>query len=433
MPLPPAPALTPALQKLGWIARPEALMLRSRATIGPVFTLELPIGAAVFLSEPAAIKEVFTGDPGRFRAGEGNQPLAPVLGPASLLLLDGATHLRRRRLLLPPFHGERLAGYAAEMASVTAADVASWPRDVAFALEPRMRAITLEIILRLVFGLTEGPRYDELRERFAGLLPRGLGNLALVPGLRRELGGRSPWGRFMANLRAIDELLFAEIAERRAASDLEQRHDILSLLLGAGAADPLAEGTGEDVRPLTDAELRDELMTLLLAGHETTATALSWTFELLFRHPEAYAALRADPGGPWLDAVATEVLRLRPPLPVVVRRLSDDATVAGRELPAGTRVAPCIFLAHREPESYPVPSAFRPERFLGAGPQTYAWLPFGGGTRRCVGAAFAQMELRTVLRTVLEHVDPRAADHHADRPARRTIVLAPSRGARAVV
>lgn len=424
MPAPPSPTLAPGLQKLGWIVRPEALMLRSRAEVGPAFTLELPIGPAVFVSDPAAVKEVFTGDPERFRAGEGNQPLEPILGPASLLLLDGATHLRRRRLLLPPFHGERLAGWESEMARVAVTDVASWPRDVPFALEPRMRAITLEIILRLVFGLAEGPRHDELRTRFARLLPRGAGNLALVPALRRELGGRSPWGRFMANVRAIDAVLHSEIAERREAGDLAERTDVLSLLLGA---------RDEDGEPLSAAELRDELMTLLLAGHETTATALAWTFELLFRHPAAYGALIADPGGPWLDAVATEVLRLRPPLPVVVRKLSARTTVAGFDLPAGTRVAPCIFLAHREPASYPEAAAFRPERFLEEGPQTYAWLPFGGGTRRCVGAAFAQLELRTVLRTVLEHVQPRAADPDPDRAARRTIVLSPARGARAVV
>ncbi len=424
MSAPASPSLPPALQKLGWVVRPEALMLRARTEVGPAFSLDLPIGRAVFLSDPAAIKEVFTGDPELFRAGEGNKPLEPIMGPASTLLLDGAPHLRRRRLLLPPFHGERLAGYAEEMARIAREDVASWPRDVPFALEPRMRQITLEIILRLVFGLAEGPRHDQLRRRFAGLLPRGAGNLALVPALRRELGGRSPWGRFMTNIRAIDEVLYAEIAERRAAGGLEERTDVLSLLMAS---------TDEDGAPMSPPELRDELMTLLLAGHETTATALSWTFELLFRHEEAYAALKADPGGPWLDAVGTEVLRLRPPLPVVVRKLSRPATVAGFELEAGERVAPCIWLAHREHAAYPDPSAFRPERFLEAGPQTYAWLPFGGGTRRCVGAAFAQLELRTVLRTVLEEVEPRAADGDPDRPARRAIVLAPRRGARAVV
>ncbi|MCW3012532.1 MAG: cytochrome [Solirubrobacterales bacterium] len=424
MAAPPAPALSPGRQKAGWILRPEALMLRARAEVGPAFTLELPIGPAVFLADPVTIREVFTGDPEVFRAGEGNAPLEPVLGPASLLLLDGPEHLRRRRLLLPPLHGERLAGQRAAMERITAADVASWPRDVPFALEPRMRQITLGIILRLVFGLAEGPRHDELRGRFAQLLPRGAGNLALVPALRRELGGRSPWGRFMANVRAIDGVLLAEIAERRGAGDLEERTDVLSLLMTA---------TDEDGRPLEDRELRDELMTLLLAGHETTATALAWTFELLFRHEEAYAALRADPGGPWLDAVCSEALRLRPPLPVVVRRLATRTTVAGHDLPAGTRVAPCIFLAQRDPVAHRTPHAFRPERYLGVAPQPLTWLPFGGGTRRCVGAAFAQLEHRTVLRTVLEHVAPRAADPRPDRPARRTIVLSPARGARAVV
>lgn len=428
MDVPPSLRLPRFLQAAGWVVRPEALMLRARAECGPVFTLQLPIGPAVFLAAPEMIKEVFTGDPELLRAGEGNEPLRPVLGAASLLLLDGATHLRRRRLLLPPFHGERLAGWEAEMVAVTREEVATWPRGATpFALEPRMREITLEIILRLVFGLARGPRHDELRARFARLLPRGASALALVPAARRELGGRSPWGRLMANVRAIDAVLLAEVAERRGAADLHARTDVLSLLLTA---------RDEAGRPLSDLELRDELMTLLLAGHETTATALTWAFELLFRHPDAYAALRAavaagDDAG--VDAVATETLRLRPPLPVVVRKLAAPMKVAGYPLAAGTRVAPAIWLAHRESGQWPDPAAFRPERHLHGAPATYTWLPFGGGTRRCVGAAFAQLELRTVLRTVLTDVVPRAADRDPDRSSRRTIVLAPARGARAVL
>ena len=418
--------MAPTRQALAWVLRPEALMARGRAECGPRFTLHLPVGPAVVVSDPEAIRAVFSADPEVFRAGEGNRPLEPVLGPASLLLLDGPEHLRRRRLVLPPLHGARLRPWEEEMRAATERDVASWPRGRPFPLEPRMRAITLDVILRLVFGVGGGALHDELRARLGALLPPGMARLALLPALRRELGGRSPWARLMANVRAVDGLLLAEIAARRAAGDLAERGDVLSLLVAA---------RDEDGAPLSDRELRDELMTLLLAGHETTATALSWAFELLFRHPAAYAELRArldDDAA--VDAVATEVLRLRPPLTIVARRLARDAEVAGLALPAGTMVAPCIWLAHRDPERYPDPLAFRPERWAGGRrPETLSWLPFGGGSRRCVGAAFAQLELRTVLRTVVRLAFPAPAEPGPDGSRRRAVVVAPARGARAVV
>jgi cytochrome P450 len=430
--LPPGPRLAPRRQVLAWIFRPEWLMEQAQRECGDVFTLQLPFGPIVAISDPDALRQIFTGDPAVLRAGEGNAPLEPVVGPESLLLLDGARHLRRRRLVLPPFHGERLQGYAADMADIAARDLTAWPLSEPFALEPRMRAITLAIIVRVVFGIEDAGRAAALRDLIPGLLPdTALSSLVLLPALRRNLGPRSPWVRFLAARDAVDALLYEEITARRADPRLAHRTDVLSLLLGA---------RDEDGAPLTDRELRDELMTLLLAGHETTATALAWTFELLYRHPEAYARARAEARGagpdgptPWLDAVAAETLRLKPPLPLAVRRLSEPMEVAGRHLPAGARVAPCIYLTHRRAELYPQPTAFRPQRFLAQGPETYAWLPFGGGMRRCVGAAFAQLELRAVLRTVLAGADVRPADARPERTRRRAIVLTPSGGARTVL
>jgi hypothetical protein len=380
------------------------------------------------------VKDVFTGDPGVLRAGEGNRPLEPVVGPESLLLLDGHRHLRRRRLVLPPFHGDRLRGYAADMADIAARDLETWPVGVPFALEPRMRAITLAVIIRVVFGIEDAARAGALRELIPRLLPDGgLSSLVLLPALRRDFGPWSPWRQFVDARAAVDRLLFDEIAERRRDPRLGERTDVLSLLLQA---------RDEDGSPLTDQELRDELMTLLLAGHETTATALAWTFELLHRRPDAMARAVAEARAaapapeaptPWIDAVITESLRLKPPLPTVVRSLAEPVRVLGYELPAGTRLAPCIYLMHRRPELYPRPRAFLPERFEDGGPETYTWLPFGGGIRRCVGAAFAQMELRTVLRTVLARAALRPASPVPERTRRRAVVLTPAHGARSVL
>jgi cytochrome P450 len=430
--LPPAPSMSVRRQVLGWILRPEWLMEQGRRERGDLFTLHLPFGPIVLLADPPAVKEVFTGDPAVLRAGEGNAPLEPVVGPESLLLLDGSKHLRRRRLVLPPFHGERLKTYANDMAELTERELATWPLNEAFALEPRMRAITLAVIIRVVFGIEDGERAAALRDLIPRLLPDGgLSSLVLIPALRRDFGPLSPWRRFLDAREEVDRLLFAEIAERRAAppEELAARTDVLSLLLQA---------RDEDGEPLTDHELRDELMTLLLAGHETTATALAWTFELLHRRPDAHARATAEARGPaeetpWLDAVATESLRLKPPIPSVVRRLTEPRTVLGHTLPAGTRLAPCIYLMHRRADLYPRPTAFLPERFADDKPETYTWLPFGGGIRRCVGAAFAQTELKAVLRTVLAHCDLQPASPTPERTRRRAVVLTPEHGARAVL
>ncbi|MBI5104606.1 MAG: cytochrome P450 [Solirubrobacterales bacterium] len=427
--LPPGPSIDPRRQVLAWVFRPEWLMERGREECGDVFTMHLPIGTIVSVADPAAIKQVFTGDPDVLRAGEGNKPLEPVLGPESLLLLDGPRHLKRRRLVLPPFHGDRLEVYARDMAALTEQDLATWPAGTPFALEPRMREITLAVIVRVVFGIEDDARAALLRRLIPQLLPDGgLSTLVLLPAFRRDLGPRSPWRRFLAARAAVDRVLFEEIAERRTRADLAERTDVLSLLVQA---------RDEEGEPLTDRELRDELMTLLLAGHETTATALAWTFELLHRRPDAKARAVAEARGgtetAYLDAVGAEALRLKPPIPMVARRLTAPFEVAGHVLPAGARLGPNILLTHRRLDLYPDPYAFRPERFLGKGPETYSFLPFGGGIRRCVGAAFAQLELRTVLRTVLAGADLEPASERPERTRRRAVVLTPAGGARSVL
>ncbi|HEY6759622.1 MAG TPA: cytochrome P450 [Baekduia sp.] len=433
--LPPGPSLSPRRQVCGWLFRPEALMERAQRECGDVFTLHLPLGPIVAISDPQLIKDVFTGDADVLRAGEGNRPLEPLVGPDSLLLLDGPRHLRRRRLVLPPFHGERLKAYTNTMAEITAADLRQWPADEPFALEPRLRAITLASILRVVFGIEDSARAAALERLIPTLVPDGgVSSLLLLPAFRRDLGPRSPWRRFLDARAAIDRMLYDEIASRRTASeqDLQQRTDILSLLLQA---------RDEDGRPLTDHELRDELMTLLIAGHETTASALAWTFALLHLRPDLIGWARDDDSGATIDAIVTETLRLKPPLPLAVRRTSQPLRLGEHELPAGARIGPCIHLTHRRADLYgPDPHAFRPERFMvgddgAAAPGTYGWLPFGGGIRRCVGAAFAQLEMRTVLRTVLDQRDITPAPPHgrAERTRRRAIVLAPAAGARTIV
>jgi cytochrome P450 len=292
-------------------------------------------------------------------------------------------------------------------------------------LQPRMQAITLEIILRVVFGMDRGPRLVELREQIKRLLDVTTKPWALVPPLRRNLGRMSPWMRFLAVREAVDSLLFGEIARRRDDPGLAERTDIFSLLLQA---------RDEDGQPLTDRELRDELITLLVAGHETTATGLAWAFERVVRVPGALERLAEDDAA-YADAVVQETLRLRPPIPIVARRVvGEPFTLGGESIPVGTMIAPCIYLVHRRADLYEDPYAFRPERFLERGPETYAWLPFGGGMRRCIGASFAVLEMSTVLRTVARGLRLGApAGSSPELIKRRAIVLAPSRGGEVVV
>ena len=390
---------------------------------GDMFTLKITNeGTWVFVTDPDAVKQIFTGDPRLLHAGEANVVLLPVLGRHSVLLLDEGAHMAQRKLMLPPFHGERMRGYEHTMAEVAAREIERWPAGQTLSAWPTMQAITLEVIMRTVFGVTDSDRLkrlgDVLRDTVAWVAkPSRLAMIALL-GPSRLAKNRS----FQHAMQPADELIYEEIRARREASDLEERDDVLSLLLQA---------RHDDGSPMSDEELRDELMTLLVAGHETSATALAWALEALCRHPAALARLREeiDAGqDEYLDAVIKETLRLRPVLAVVLRRLTEPMEIGGRLLPAGVNVAPCIYLIHRRADVYPDPRAFRPERFLEQPAGTYTWIPFGGGVRRCLGASFAQFEIKVVLRELVARLDISPARPRPERRVRRAIVFAPERG-----
>ena len=396
---------------------------------GDIFRLKIAYeGTWVMLADPDAVKQVFTGDPRVFHAGEGNQILAPVLGRNSILVLDEKPHMSQRRLLLPPFHGERMQGYGKTMSEIAAAgDRASGPPAPRIELRPRMQAITLDIILRTVFGIREAEKMVELRDALRDFLdlttnPRLLLPLLLVgPGRVRRLGA------FRRRIDRVDRLIYREIAERRRVGGLEERDDILSMLVGA---------THEDGSPMRDEEMRDELLTLLVAGHETTATSLAWAVERLSRHPEKLDRLRneVEAGSEeYLTATIQETLRLRPVISIVIRRLTEPVEIGGYELPAGVSVTPSVYLVHRNPEIYPEPDAFKPERFLDNPPGTYTWIPFGGGVRRCLGASFAQFEMAVVLSELVKRREIRPVKQESERIFRRAITETPRHNAEVVL
>jgi cytochrome P450 len=427
--LPPGPGWSVPVSTWRWWRRPLRVLDECHARYGDTFTYRIAHeGTWVFVSDPDAVKQVFTGDPRLLRAGEANIVLLPVLGDHSVLLLDEPEHMRQRKLMLPSFHGERMQRYGEMMSSIAAEEIERWPRDRPIRARPRMQAVTLEVILRAVFGVEEGERLTRLRDELGGTLDflsnprRAVFLMALGP---RRIRGFPPFRRAMER---VDRIVLEEIGLRRRAEDLDRRDDILSLLLQA---------RDEEGRPMTDRELRDELMTLLVAGHETTATALSWAIELLSRHPAQLDRLQRDvsagDGEEYLDAVIKETLRLRPVISLVLRKLVEPMEIGGRLLPAGVTVAPCIYLLHRRPEIYPEPERFRPERFLDDPPGTYTWIPFGGGVRRCLGGAFAEFEMKVVLRELVRRRRITPAQPEPEHPVRRMITNVPSRDAEVLV
>jgi cytochrome P450 len=411
-----------------WLLRPIAFMESCRRRFGDAFSVRFPGFATpmVMLSHPDAIRALYTErehglPPGRTVA------LRPVMGPRSVLLLEGAEHLARRKLMLPPFHGERMQAYEATVREIAEREVDSWPADRGFALHPRMQAVTLEVILRAVFGVTDAAR----RERLRTLLPQLLEGTSSTQMQARVLLTRrsDPFASLRALMDEVDALLHAEIAERRAdEAATAQRADILSLLTTA---------TFDDGTRMSDGELRDQLVTLLLAGHETTATGLAWTMDLLVRHPRVLERLNAELGqgsdDAYLRATVQESLRLRPVVPLAGRRLATELRTDGLALPAGTDVTPAIWLTHTRADLYPRPYAFEPERFLERPPTTYGWIPYGGGVRRCLGASFAELEMRIVLETILRRRAPEsAAAGRAERVTRRNVTFSPRHGTRIV-
>jgi cytochrome P450 len=445
--------MPPLLQAARVTASPYGWMVKRWRRYGDVFSSRFPIfGRVVYVAEPALVKEVFSGEATTFHAGEANTlALGDALGEHSLLTLDEDRHMSQRKLLLPPFHGESVRRYVEVMAEATEREVAGWPVGKEISLRPRMQAITLDVILRAVFGVRDGERMDRFRERIPPLAET-TSVLNWLPFFDRDLGGITPAAKFRQALAAVDELIYAEIADRRAASGNaslrtghrpvlaqgEDRDDVLSLLLRA---------RHEDGSAMTDTELRDELMTLLTAGHETTATGLSWAFERLLRTPDVLAKLTASlDDDTYVDAVVKETLRVRPVIVDVARKLTRDTEVAGWRLPAGTLVLPAIAVLHMRPDLYEAPDEFRPERFVQGNrefagtarsqrrnPESYAWIPFGGGVRRCIGASFAQVEMRTVLREVLRRVRLRAPTQRPERGVIRHVTVVPGRGCRAIV
>jgi cytochrome P450 len=421
-PLPPGPRAPAAVNMARLVQRPIESLVGWRERYGDVYTVPLIVfGVGVYVCDPEAIRGMLTGDQSDLHAGEANEPLSPVLGRKSVLILDGREHLRQRKLLLPPFQGSAIQNFRTVIREVAEAEVDGWKEGDRFVMRERMRSLTFEVIVRAVFGVTERERIERLRSALVSVLDMQM-VFALPNAMRRDFGRLSPWGQFQRRLKAADALLYDEIARRRSESDLEQRTDVLSLLLRA---------RDEEGEPMSDVELRDELMTMLMAGHETTATGLAFAFDLLPRNPEVLARLRDELAGEdnaYLDAVVTETLRLRPVIDAAERTLTKPRTIGGWDLPAGIRVYPAITVVHLREDLYPQPHEFRPERFIEEEAPSYAWLPFGGGIRRCIGAALAQAEMAEVIRTVVSRIDIEPTRPDRESVVMRGITLVPRHG-----
>jgi cytochrome P450 family 135 len=413
------------VQTAWWAARPLSFMRHCQRRYGNLVTIRIHgFGNIVLIADPGLIKEVFAADRDVFAAGQANAAMSPVLGRHSLLALDGDRHLRQRKLMLPPFHGEAIGRYRQRVEQITADEVATWPVGKPFAVRPRMQDITFEVILRAVIGVSDPRRLERLRELLPKLLDFSVFDMWFVWLFPKILNTRIGRGHKSMRVRPeVDRLLYAEIAAHRAHP--EGRDDILALLIAA---------RGEDGEPLSDEELLDQIITLLLAGHETTTTGLAWAFERLVRHPTVLERLRRDleqGEEDYLDAVVNETLRVRPVIDGVWRKLTAPAILAGHCLPAGTLVFPAISLVQTS-AAFPGAEEFRPERFLEGSPAPYTFIPFGGGPRRCIGASFATMEMKTVLSTVLERVELHAARQRSEKPRVHHVTQVPSRGARVV-
>src|SRR3954465_4596904 len=423
MDLPPGPRAPAAWQTVAWMARPAAFLEQARRRFGDPFTVRtyLTDGPMVLFTHPDAVREVFRLDPALAPAGQSWEFLRPFAGAHSILVLDGDEHLRERRLLRGPFHGERMGALRAEVAALAGAEVASWSGRVV-TLE-RMKRLTLDTILRVVVGARDdGDEVAALRDAVHETLDnvRSLPRMLAMALVQRDLGPHSPWGRFRLAVERFDELLLDVVARRRAEPGGDS---VLALLL---------EQRDEDGDPPTDRHLRDQLVALLVGGHDSSAASLAWAFERLARHPAVHARLRdGDPA--YLDAVVKEVLRARPALTIAPRRLLAPARIAGRTLPAGAQVAACLWLALRREDLWPQAAAFRPERWLeGPRPNPLSWIPFGGGVRRCTGAPFAEMEMREGLRAAAD-LRLRPVRPESERARRSMLVVVPSRGGEVLV
>jgi len=434
MALPPGPTFVPPLvTALPWLYRPFPMLDFYARHYRDAFTWRLPgLGRAVVFYHPDAIKEIFSLGPDDAHAGKINAVLGPLLGQHSLLLLDGAEHLRQRKLLLPPLHGERMASYGTRMVQLTEEAIRSWPDSGKFPIHAYLQTIALKIILRVIFGLEEGEKMARMHERISEILEVGANPLLLFPAFQRDLGVLSPWGKFVRAREEADVMIYDLIRQRREGK--EKKDDILSLMLDA---------RDEDGKPMPDVELRDELVTLLVAGHETTATALSWALRWILDSPILLSRLQAElenegaltnleperlARAPLLDAVVRETLRLQPVVPMVGRLLQKPARIGGYDLEANTPVVASIYLVQRRSDLYPDPKRFDPDRFLRRKYGPNEWLPFGGGIRRCIGMAFAIYEMKMVLATILARTVLRLPRFGKVTEVRRSITISTSGG-----
>jgi cytochrome P450 len=418
--LPPGPPWPSVLQTVGWWNRPLAFHEQARRRYGNRYTVRL-LGSPPFVmhADPDHIREIFTAPPDVLHPGEGARILEPVVGTYSVILLDEKAHLSQRRLMLPAFHGEKMQQLSDLVTEVTEREVAAWPTGSDVALHPRLQGLTLEVILRAVFGMEPGARLDAVREALTRILDFATRPMTLVPYLQKELGGRSRWAKFLALRKEADAHVYELIEEHTGGGD-----DVLSMLLAA---------RHEDGSPMSAEELRDELMTLLVAGHETTASSLAFGMNMLARHPHVVEELRGGDDD-YLQATIYEILRARPVLPNAAPRLvKQPVEIGGWKYDPGVCLLANTYLVHHDPAIYPEPYSFRPERFVGEQPGTYTWIPFGGGRRRCLGASFALLEMKTVLREVLRRFDVRPGVDGAEVSRRRSITISPRFGASTVL
>jgi cytochrome P450 len=422
--LPAGPRAPSTIQTMGWWTRPTAYMERCRTRFGKRFTIRL-LGAPPFvmLSDPGDIKEVFQAPPDVLHPGEGAKVLEPIVGRHSVILLDGDAHIEQRKLMLPAFHGKKMQELEGLMTEVTEREVESWPRNRPIPIHPLTQKLTLEVILRTVFGLDEGERLDRMRDLTTALAAFGTRPESMLPQMQHRLGRLTAWSKFLELQEQSDELLLEVIHERRASNG-EDRPDVMAMFLAA---------RHEDDTPMSDDELRDELTTMVVAGHETTASQLAWAFEALPRAPRVLARLQEEiesgDGDDYLTATINETMRRRPVLPNAEPRLTKrEVEVGGWLYPEGVSLVAHGYLLHHDPEIYPDPYAFRPERFLEEPPGTYTFIPFGGGRRRCIGASFATMEMKIVLKTVLRRMELRGGAQGLELTRRRNITVSPRRG-----
>ena len=411
------------LQAVAWARRPLPFLERCQKHFGDIFTINVKhAGTWVILADPQDVKKVFTADHAVLGVGLANSILGPLLGPRSVMLLEEPEHVRRRKLMLPPFHGERMQGYKQMMAAVTRNEIATWPIGEPFELWPRMQEITLEAIVRVVFGPVETDRLQRLRFLLRKLTnwmndPRRL-NLLAAAGPSRFAGNSD----YRAMMGPVEDAVLEEVRRRQLDPQCTDGTDIAAML---------GEARYEDGSPMSEQDLRDELVTLLTDG--PTSSLLSWAFERILRHPQQYARLRdetdAGEDDAYLDAVVKETMRLCPAAPIVVRKLLAPMELGGYTIPAGTTVAPCVHLVHRREDIYPEPLCFRPERFLERAAGTYTWIPFGGGVRRCLAAGYAQLLMKQVIATIVGEVDLRACDPRSELARKSAIAFVPHRHA----